>query len=92
MKVYDWLTRETLAQLLDRCGLLLFANLLVLLLVGCSPKALPWQTAPQEVHKDVAQGLQIISPGLLCGVRISSKGVKVSRNKRQWSGESVREG
>lgn len=57
-------TRETITQILDRSGLLLLANLLILLLVGSSLQTLPRQTAAKEIHEYVAEGLQIISPRL----------------------------
>jgi hypothetical protein len=59
------LLREALAQLLDWRALLLLADLLVLLLIGLRPKTLPWQPAPQEVHEDVSERLEVIPPGLL---------------------------
>ena len=57
-------TREAIAQVLDWSSLLLLSNLLVLLLVGGSLEALPWQPAAQEVHEDVAEGLEIITTRL----------------------------
>jgi hypothetical protein len=62
--LYSKRTWEAVAEVLDRCRLLLFANLLVLLLVGCSLEALPWETTSKEVHEDVTQGFQIISARL----------------------------
>jgi hypothetical protein len=61
---HSLLTRETLAEILDGGGLLLLANLLVLLLVGSSLQALPRQTTAEEVHEDVTQSLEIISTTL----------------------------
>lgn len=58
------LTREAVAQVLDSSGLLLLSDLLILLLVGSSLQALPWEAAAQEIHKHVAQRLQVISPRL----------------------------
>jgi hypothetical protein len=58
-------TREGVAEILDGRGLLLLANLLVLLLVGSRLKALPWQSTTEEVHENVTEGLEIVSAGLL---------------------------
>jgi len=58
------LTREALAKILDSGRLFLLADLLVLLLVGSSLQTLPRQTATEEVHKDVAQSLEIVSTAL----------------------------
>lgn len=58
------LTREALAKILNGGCLLLLANLLVFLLVGSSLQALPRQTTTEEVHKDVAQSLKIVSTTL----------------------------
>jgi hypothetical protein len=58
-------TWETIAEILDRGGLLLLSNLLVLLLVRGSLQALPRQSAAQEVHEDVAKGLEVVSSRLL---------------------------
>lgn len=57
-------TREAIAEVLDGGSLLLLSNLLVLLLVGGSLKTLPWQSAAQEVHEDVAESLEIITTRL----------------------------
>ena len=59
-------TREPLAQLLNGRSLLLLADLLVFLLVRRGLEALPWETSAQEIHKDVTESLQVVSPGLLC--------------------------
>jgi hypothetical protein len=58
-------TREAVAEVLDRSGLLLLANLLVLLLVGSSLEALPWKTTSKEVHENVAQSFQVVPARLL---------------------------
>ena len=58
-------TWETLTQFVNRSGLLLLADLLVFLLVRRGLETLPWEAAAQEVHEDVAEGLQIVSTGLL---------------------------
>jgi hypothetical protein len=57
-------TREAIAQILNGGGLLLLANLLVLLLVGRSLETLPWQSTAQEVHEDVTERLEIVATGL----------------------------
>ena len=59
------LTWETLAKLFNGSALLFLADLLILLLVGSSSETLPWQTATQEVHKDMAQRLQVVTSRLL---------------------------
>lgn len=56
---------EALAQFRNWGGLLLLANLFVLLLISGCLQSLPWQTAPQKVHKYMAKCLQIIASGLL---------------------------
>lgn len=48
------LGREALAQHGDAGDPLLFADLLILLLVGLCLQALPGKSAPKEVHEDVA--------------------------------------
>lgn len=53
-------TREAVAEILDGSGLLLLTDLLVLLLVGSSLEALPWESASEEVHENVAQGFQVV--------------------------------
>lgn len=64
-EVFAKLLGETLAEVLDGRGLLLLANLFVLLLIGGSFEALPGQAAAEEVHEDVAQGLEVVSARLL---------------------------
>jgi hypothetical protein len=72
---------ESLAQILNGSGLLLLANLLVLLLVGGSLESLPGQASAQKVHENMAQRLQVVSSRLLS----SQVGVDahVSRGSRQ---------
>lgn len=53
-----------ITQVFDCGRLLLFTDFFVLLLVGCSLQSLPWQAAPQKVHKNMAQCFEIISPRL----------------------------
>lgn len=52
-EVLGELLGEALAEVLDGGGLLLLANLFVLLLVGGSLETLPGQTAAEKVHEDV---------------------------------------
>ena len=59
------LTRETFAQLLNRCALLFLADLLVLLLVRRGSQTLPRQSSAEEVHEDMAQRLQVVTSRLL---------------------------
>ena len=56
---------EALAEVLDGGRLLLLADLLVLLLVRRGLEALPGETAPEEVHEDVTQRLEVVPPRLL---------------------------
>jgi len=56
---------EAITEVLDGSSLLLLTNFLVLLLVGGSLEALPGQTAAEEVHEHVAEGLEIVTTGLL---------------------------
>ena len=56
---------EAIAQLGNWGSLLLFSDLLVFLLVGCSLESLPWETSAEKVHEDVAEGLEIVTAGLL---------------------------
>jgi len=71
--VQNALTGVSFTQDLDGRGHLLLADALVLLPLGGRLEALPGQGAQVEVHEDVAQGLQVITPGLLC-----------SRGRREW--------
>ena len=81
-------TWEPLAQLLDRRRLLLLSNLLVLLLVGRGAETLPWQPTAQEVHEDVAKGLQVVAARLLASqVRVDGH---VTRGARKRFTLSVR--
>lgn len=61
------LTWVSLTEHLDWRGHLLFADAFVLLPLGNGLQPLPGQRAQVEVHEDVAQGLQVVPPGLLCG-------------------------
>ena len=45
--------------------MLFFTNLFVFLLVCGSLETLPWETAAQKVHKDVAKSLEIVTTRLL---------------------------
>uniref|UniRef100_A0AAG5D9D6 Uncharacterized protein n=1 Tax=Anopheles atroparvus TaxID=41427 RepID=A0AAG5D9D6_ANOAO len=59
------LTREALAQLLDRRGQLLLRNALVLLALVGRLQALPRQRAEVEVHQHVAERLEVVAARLL---------------------------
>lgn len=66
-RVREWrqqleLTRISVAKFFDSGGLLLLTDLLVLLLVGGSLQTLPGKTAAQEVHENMTEGLEIITP------------------------------
>lgn len=61
------LTGVAFAQHLDGGGHLLLADAFVLLPLGGGLEALPGQRAQVEVHEDVAQRLQVVPSGLLCG-------------------------
>ena len=54
-----------LAELLDLNLLLLFLDVGVLLSLGSTWKSLPWERSFQEVQEHMANGLKIISSGLL---------------------------
>lgn len=60
----DQLTWESITEILNRCGLFLLSNLLILLLVSRSFETLPGQSAPEEVHEDVTECFEIISSRL----------------------------
>lgn len=68
---FEWLklgrvTRESLAESLRRDDHLAFHDLVVFLLfVVVGLDSLPRQGAPEHVHQDVANGLQVVSSGLL---------------------------
>lgn len=64
-KILAELLGEALAEILDGGGLLLLTNLLILLLVSGSLETLPGQAAAEEVHENVAEGLEIVSARLL---------------------------
>ena len=56
---------KVLGESLDRCRQFLVSDLLIFLFLGASGEALPRQAALIEVHKDEAEGLQVISAALL---------------------------
>lgn len=56
---------EAFAEVLDGGRLLFLTNLFILLLIGRRLETLPRQAAPEEIHENVAQGLEIVSTGLL---------------------------
>jgi len=58
------LLRVAITEVLDRSRLLLLYNLFVLLLVRSSLQALPGKTPAEEVHENVAEGLQVITTRL----------------------------
>jgi hypothetical protein len=58
------LVGETAAQQIGRGGHLLLHDSVVLLLLGSSLEALPWEGTTEEVHEDVCEWLEIISTGL----------------------------
>lgn len=70
-----------LAENLNRRGHFLLADALVLLPLGGRFEALPRQRAQIEVHENVAQGLQVISSGLLCGRTWSKVASAANRRK-----------
>ena len=78
----DERTREAIAEILDRSCLLLLANLLVFLLVGCSLETLPWKTTSKEVHENVTQGFQIVPTRLFA----SKMGVDTHVTRRTREG------
>ena len=72
------LTRIPIHQLWYRCRLLLLANLFILLLVGSRLEPLPGKTTTEKVEEYVAQGFEVVSPGLFC--RASAGEPKASRS------------
>lgn len=60
------------AKDLDRRGHFLLTDALVLLPLRGRLEALPRQRAQVEVHENVAQRLQVVPSGLLCGHTWSS--------------------
>lgn len=64
LQIFLELLGETRTQLIHRGCLLLLANLLVLLLISRSFQTLPRQAAPQKVHENVAESLEIIASRL----------------------------
>lgn len=60
----DAITWESIAKILDCGGLLLLANLLILLLVGGSLETLPGEATSEEVQEDVAQSFEVITSRL----------------------------
>lgn len=63
-KVLVELFWEAITEVLDGSGLLLLANLLVLLLVGRRLETLPGEAAAEEVHEDVAESFEIVAARL----------------------------
>jgi len=66
--------------------LLLFADLLVLLLVGGSFQALPWQPPLKKVHKDMTQRFKIIPPRLFSAkMRVDGHVPRCARQRLAFS-------
>lgn len=61
------LTWVSLAEYLDGGGHFLLTDAFILLPLGGSLESLPGKRPQVKVHEHVAQGLQIIPSGLLCG-------------------------
>lgn len=80
------LTWVSLAQHLNGGGHFLLTDAFILLPLGSSLEPLPWQRAQVEVHEDVTQRLQVISPRLLCGAeqRLERGGVRSGRQKKRY--------
>ena len=60
----DLQTRKSLAEVFDGSGTLGITNLLVAFLQRVSLETLPGQGTPQEVHKHVTQGFEVVSARL----------------------------
>ncbi len=60
------LIREATAKNLSRSGHLLLHDAVILLLLGSSLQALPWEGTAAEIEHDVSKGFHIITAGLLC--------------------------
>lgn len=58
-------TRETLAKLVDTGGHFFLTDSLVFLPLGLGLETLPRQRAAVEIHKHIAERLEIIAPTLL---------------------------
>lgn len=71
VQVNGELVGEAAAQDLGGGGHLLLHDAVVLLLLGSSLEALPWQRATAEVQHDVSERLHIVAARLLC-VKVSS--------------------
>ena len=61
LQEFLWLT---LTKLLQRCILLLFLYLSILLRLGFAWQALPWERSHQEIQYNVSNALKVISSGL----------------------------
>ena len=55
-------TWEAIAKVLDRRRLFLLSDFLVFLLIGRSLEALPGQATAEEIHENVTQCFEIVSP------------------------------
>jgi len=65
VEVHGKLGREPLAQNFYGCGHLLFTDLFIFLLLGCSLQSLPRKATSVEVHENISQALHVIPPTLL---------------------------
>jgi hypothetical protein len=65
LHVFLELDGVALAELLQ-CGLeLLLLDIFIFFILVLAWKILPWQRTPEEVNDNMADGLEVISPGLL---------------------------
>lgn len=62
MKIVNRLTRVSLAKDLNWGGHFLLTDPFIFLPLGSSLKTLPRQRTQIKIHKNVAQGLQVITP------------------------------
>lgn len=85
----DGLTWVAFAQHFDGGGHFLLADSFILLPLGGSLEPLPGQGAQVKVHEDVAEGLQVISPRLLCE---GQKKVEIKIRGKQQKGKEIRRG
>lgn len=60
------LTRVAFAKNFNGCGHFLLADSFILLSLGCSLEALPGEGPQVEVHENITERLQVITPRLLC--------------------------
>lgn len=67
---FSSLTGVSFAEHLNGCRHFLLTDAFILLPLGGSLEPLPGQRAQVEVHENVAQRLQVVSPRLLCGGKV----------------------